>query len=293
MKPAPFDYQALDSLEAVLALKAEHGEDAKILAGGQSLVPAMNFRLAQPTLLLDINGVPGLDDIRVEGDGSLAIGAMARQRSVELSADAARQAPLLHETMPFIAHPQIRNRGTIGGSLAHADPASELPVVALASGARFKAVNANGERWIDAADFFFGMFMTDLAEDEILAEVAFPSMPDKTGWSFIEIARRSGDYAMMGVAVLITLDESGKCADATLVYLNAGDGPMPAPEAAAMLAGETLSDDLAQAVASKAAQDEIEPFGNIHASEAYARHLAEVVTRRALGVAFQRAANGK
>lgn len=289
MKPAPFEYQAPDSLEAALAVMAEHGDDAKVLAGGQSLIPAMNFRVAQPTLLVDLNPVSELDYIRRGDDGELQIGAMTRQRTVELDPLVAESAPLLHETMPYIAHPQIRNRGTLGGNLAHADPASELPAIAVARGARFKVQSKDGERWIDAGDFFFGMFMTDLQPGEILVEIAFPPMPPRTGWSFVEVSRRPGDYAMMGLGAVVTLDEDGVCTDAHLVYLNAGDGPVDAPQAAGLLKGEKRGEDAFEAAAVKASQDEIDPFGNVHATVEYQRHLARVLTRRALDTAFQRA----
>lgn len=288
MKPAPFEYYAPVSLEEALALLDEHGDEAKLLAGGQSLIPAMNFRVSQPAVLVDLNRLDGLEFIRQE-DGELRIGAMTRQRAVELDETVAQADPLLHETMPFIAHPQIRNRGTFGGSIAHADPASELPVIAVARGARMKAQNTGGERWISADDFFFGMFMTALEANEILTEVAFPAMPERTGWSFMEVSRRPGDYAMMGVGALVTLNGGKKVEEARLVYLNAGDGPMDAKEAAGMLAGEQQNDEVIMASAEKAASSEIDPLGNIHASIDYQRHLARVLTVRALNTAFERA----
>jgi carbon-monoxide dehydrogenase medium subunit len=289
MKPAPFEYQAPDSLDAALAIMAEHGDEAKVLAGGQSLVPAMNFRVAQPALLVDLNAVSELDYVRRSDDGEVQIGAMTRQRTVELDPLVAESAPLLHETMPHIAHPQIRNRGTMGGNLVHADPASELPALAVARNARFKAQSTEGERWIDASDFFFGMFLTDLQPGEILVEIAIPSMPERTGWSFMEVSRRTGDYAMMGVCAVVTLDENDVCADARLVYLNAGDGPMDASQAAGLLKGEKQTNDVFEAAAVKASEDEIDPFGNVHATVEFQRHLARVLTRRALDVAFLRA----
>lgn len=288
MKPASFEYLAPHSLDEALALLKEHGSDAKVLAGGQSLVPAMNFRLAQPRILVDLNRLPGLDDIRpVDGVG-LRIGAMSRQRRLELDALVAERAPLVAETMPYVAHPQIRTRGTLGGSLAHADPAAELPVVALALGARLLARCADGQRWIPAGRFFIGTFTTDLAPEEILVEVELPAMPSGAGWSFMEVARRQGDYAMLGVAVLLSLDERRVCKSARLVYLNAGDGPLEAQAAAGSLHGEVLSDDAIE-TASALVDGEIEPWGNVHASPAYQRHLARVLTRRALKQARERA----
>ena len=205
----------------------------------------------------------------------------------------AESAPMLHEAMPTIAHPQIRNRGTLGGSLAHADPASELPVVVVARGARLKAQSADGERWIEADDFFQSMFLTDLGAEEILVEVAFPPMPPRTGWSFMEISRRPGDYAMMGVGALVSVDKGGVCTQARLVYLNAGDRPMDAPQAAEMLKGEKRSEKAIEAAAVTASEKEIDPYGNVHASAAFQRHLARVLTKRALDVAFERATDSK
>lgn len=289
MKPAPFDYLAPDSLDAALAILSERGSDAKLLAGGQSLVPAMNFRILQPALLVDLNRLPGLSFITRTDDGELRLGALNRQRALERDPLIARESPLLHETIPFVAHPQIRNRGTLGGNLAHADPAAELPVVMVALGARFRAQSANGERWISADDFFRGMFTTDLAPEEALVEVALPALPPRTGTCFMEIARRRGDYAMAGVAAVVTLDERGVCQKARLVYLNVGDGPVNARQAAGALEGSPPSQDTIDAAASMAANKEIDPMGNLHASAAYQRHLARVLTRRALTTAFERA----
>ncbi len=269
-------------------LLSQHAGEAKILAGGQSLVPAMNFRVVQPSLLIDLNRVAELSFIREEGN-AIRVGAMARERHLEFDASIEKRIPLLHEAVPNIAHPQIRNRGTIGGSIVHADPAAELPMLMVALNARLKGKNKSAERWIDAKDFFAGMFTTALEPDEILAEIEIPFMPPRTGWSFMEVAPRSGDYAMMGVAALVTLDKDGKCKSATLVYLNAGDGPVDAVASAQMLAGESLSDKSIESTAVHASENEINPFGNIHASTDFQRHLAKVLTQKALKQAAQRA----
>ena len=289
MKPAPFEYHAPASLEEALFILHNSGGEAKILAGGQSLVPAMNFRVVQPSVLIDLNRVPELGYVHEDGE-CLRIGAMTRERQLELDESIVKRTPLLHEAAPHIAHPQIRNRGTIGGSIVNADPAAELPVLMLASQARLKARSASAERWIEAKEFFVGMFTTALEPDEILVEIELPFMPPRTGWSFLEVAPRAGDYAMMGVAALVTLDDAGKCKEAKLVYLNAGDGPVDAREAAQLLQGQSLNEELIESAAQTASGQEINPFGNIHASVEYQRHLANVLTRKALKLAIQRAA---
>jgi len=288
MKPAPFEYFIPDSIEQALELLREHGDDAKILAGGQSLVPAMNFRIHQPGVLIDLNRVPELGYIHENGK-AIRVGAMTRERHLEFDDLIAKRAPLLHETVPFIAHPQIRNRGTLGGSLVNADPAAELPVLMLALNARLKVRNTASERWVEAQDFFVGMFTTALEADELLVEIELPVMPPRTGWSFMEVAPRAGDYALMGVATLVSLDDSGMCKEAKLVYLNAGDGPVVAKEAAKSLEGEPLNDSLIESAAKHASESEITPFGNVHASPEFQRHLANTLTKRALKRALERA----
>jgi CO/xanthine dehydrogenase FAD-binding subunit len=288
MKPAPFEYYDPHSLEEALSILSQYAGEGRVLAGGQSLVPAMNFRVLQPGVLIDLNRVQELSFIREDGD-RICVGAMARERHLEFDPSIARQIPLLAEATPFIAHPQIRNRGTIGGSIVNADPAAELPVLMLALNARLKAKNSSAERWIDAPDFFAGMFTTTLAPDEILVEIELPSMPLHTGWSFMEVAPRAGDYALMGVAALVTLDEDGNCTHAKLVYLNAGDGPVDAKEASQLLQGERLTDTLIESAAALASEKEIHPFGNIHTSQEFQRHLANILTKRALKQAIQRA----
>lgn len=288
MKPAPFEYYVPDSLEEALSLLREHGGEAKILAGGQSLVPAMNFRVVQPGVLIDLNRVKELGYIRDEG-GALLVGAMTRERELELNVLVSVQVPLLAEAMPHVAHPQIRNRGTLGGSLANADPAAELPVIMTALGARFKVRNASAERWIAVPEFFLGLFTTALASDEILVEIELPFLPPHTGWSFLEVAPRAGDYALMGVAVSLQLDPGGVCQEARLVYLNAGEGPVDAREASRLLIGTSVDEDRIGSAAALASRKEIAPFGNVHASPAFQRHLADVLTRKALRQALQRA----
>ncbi len=290
MKPPPFEYIAPDTQAEALEAARQAGSDAKFLAGGQSLVPAMNFRISQPALLIDLNRVPGLDYIRRDDGSGVHFGSMTRQRRLELDPIVAADVPLLAEAVPFIAHPQIRNRGTLGGSLAHADPASELPVIAVALDAQMRLASTTGDRWVAAKDFFQGMFTTALAPDEMLVEVVLPATPKRSGSAFLEFSRRRGDYALMGVAAILRLDEAGACSAARLVFLNAGDGPVEAPQAASMLSGRRIDTSIAESAAAHAAEKEIEPLGNLHATPSYQRHLARVLGRRAILLAAQRAA---
>ncbi len=289
MKPAPVDYVAAGSLEEALSLLAEHGSDAKPLAGGQSLIPLLNFRLARPTVLIDLNGLGELSYVRPGDDGGLSIGAMTRHSTLESDPAVAAAAPLMHAAAGFIAHPQIRNRGTLGGTLAHADPAAELPVVSVALGARLRIVKAGGtERWAEVADFFVGLLTADLQPGELLVEVQVPAMPAGSGWAFQELARRTGDYAHAGVAVVLTR-AGDACSRARLVYLSLGDGPMRARQAEQLLEAQGVSEGTIEEAAALATTSEIEPAGDIHASEAYKRHVARVLTRRALTEAWRRA----
>ncbi len=281
MKPAPFDYFAPTTLAEALDLVAQHGQDGKLLAGGQSLIPVMNFRLAQPSVLVDLNGVEALSFIAANDDG-LHLGAMTRQRTLERDSRIAQHAPLIQQTMPLIAHAQIRNRGTLGGSLAHADPAAELPVLAVALEAKFKLQRLAGARWVDAADFYQSLFTTALEPDEILTEISIPPRKPQTGYAFQEFARRHGDYAQAGVAAIISLDAENVCTAARLVYLNVGDIPMVAQQAMALLVGERLTDAAIDAAAQHAAQHEIAPGGDVHGSAEYKRHLAYVLGKRAI-----------
>ncbi|OGT95820.1 MAG: molybdopterin dehydrogenase, partial [Gemmatimonadetes bacterium RIFCSPLOWO2_02_FULL_71_11] len=256
MKPAPFAYHAPHTLDEALALLAAHG-DAKPLAGGQSLIPAMNFRLARPAALVDLGGVAELRYVRAEG-GVLALGAMTRQAELERSDAVARLAPLVAEAMPHVAHPQIRNRGTVGGSLAHADPAAELPAVMVASEARLLLRGRAGERWIPAEQFFVGLFATALAPGELLVAIELPAPPPRTGWAFEEVARRHGDYALVGVAASVTLDAAGRCARARIVLLSVGDGPTLAVHAAQALQGREPTDAAVRAAGDAAAHEDID-----------------------------------
>ena len=291
MKPAPFEYFRPRTLEEALALLAEHAGEAKPLAGGQSLIPAMNFRLATPAALVDLNALTELAYIKDESDG-LCLGGMTRQRAIERSLVVAKQAPLVAETMPFIAHAAIRNRGTVGGSLAHADPAAELPAVMLALNAQFRLRSSTASRTVDADDFFVGLFSTAIVPGELLTEITIPKTPLRTGFAFQEISRRHGDFALVGVAASVTVDEQGKCTAARLALLSVGDRPMLARHATKALLGQVPSVEAIRAAAHAAAADDIDPSTDIHASARYRRHLANVLTRRTLTLAFDRVSTG-
>jgi aerobic carbon-monoxide dehydrogenase medium subunit len=287
MKPAPFRYLAPRTLAETLQLLAQHGDDAKPLAGGQSLVPAMNFRLARPAVLVDLNRVGELAYL-ARRDGALSIGAMTRQRTAERAAEVLAEAPLLAEALRYVAHPQIRNRGTIGGSLAHADPAAELPAVALALDATVELRSERGSRRLRASDFYTGLFATALAPGELLTEVTIPSPALRSGFAFEELSRRHGDYALVGVATAITLDAGGRVERARIALLSVGEGPWLAERAAGLLRGSLPGEEVARAAADSAAAD-VDPPSDIHASAAFRRHLVAVLTRRALLRAFARA----
>lgn len=290
MKPPSFNYLAPTILDEALAHRADYGDEAKLLAGGQSLIPTLNFRLAQPTLLIDLNPIADLNYIRPTPDGGVVVGTMTRQRQVEINPHIAARAPLVHQTMPYIAHVQIRNRGTFGGNLAHGDPASELPAVALALNARFQAQSrAGGTRWIAAREFYYGLFANALRPDEILTAVELPPVPPRTGTAIHEMARRHGDYALVGVVAVVTLTEGGQCQDASIAFLSVGDAPVLAHKAMAVLAGQALTDKTITAAAETAATQDIDPESDIHATAAFRRHLATVLTRRVLTEATQRA----
>ena len=285
MKPAAFEYFGPASRDEALDLLARH-EDAKPLAGGQSLVPAMNFRLARPAVLIDLNRIADLAGIH-EGE-SLRIGAMTRQADIERQAGMARLAPLVSDAMPHVAHAPIRNRGTIGGNLAHADPASELPAVMTALGARFRLQRIQGERWIPASEFFQGLFVTALEVGELLVEVEIPRRPARSGHGFLEVCRRHGDYALTGACAEVSLNDRGECALARLVLFGVGEGPWLANRANDLLTGSRPDAEIIAAAAETVRAD-VDPPSDIHASAAYRRHLSGVLARRVLSLAFERA----
>jgi aerobic carbon-monoxide dehydrogenase medium subunit len=289
MKPASFDYYAPRTLDEALSLLAQHGSDAKPLAGGQSLIPAMNFRLAAPSVLIDLNPIETLAYV-TENDGGLRIGAMTRHCSVERSAVVSQVAPLISAAMPFVAHLAIRTRGTIGGSLAHADPAAELPAVMLALDAAMTLTSSRGARRVPAGEFFTGLFTTALEAGELLTEIEVPRLPPRSGVAFQEFSRRHGDFALAGAAAMVTCDEAGRCTTARLALLSVGERPVMPAAVARTLQGQAPTGEAIRA-ASTALAAELDPPGDIHASSRYRRHLATVLSRRVLERAFQAAAN--
>jgi carbon-monoxide dehydrogenase medium subunit len=280
VKPPPFEYSAPETLGDALALMQEYGDEARPLAGGQSLVPLLSLRLARPSRLVDLAGIAALADIRTEGD-VLVIGAMVRERAAERHAEVRTTAPLLSQALPLIGHPAIRSRGTIGGSLAHADPAAELPAVALALDAELVAQSAErGTRTIPATEFFTGFLSTALEPDEILTEVRIRRPATGAGTAIDEVARRHGDFAMVGAAAAVRL-ERGRLADVRVVLTGVSDAAFRATEAEAVLAGAEPT-EAAFADAADQAAKALSPPADIHGSSAYRRHLARILITRTL-----------
>lgn len=288
MKPAPFKYVAASSLDHALSLKSEHGDEARFLAGGQSLIPTMNFRLARPSVLIDINGLRDLAGVDRSDGADIRVGALTRYRDLERNGDFLKSCPLFADALPHIAHPQIRNRGTIGGNLSHADPASELPALAVAMQARMRIKSSAGEREVPASEFFMGLLTADIGPDEMLVEIAYPARKPCTGTCFQEVARRRGDFALAGVAAMVTLDQERRCTDVRLALCGVGETPVDASEAVAGLIGTDCSDEAIDAVVTEV-QAIIEPSGNVHATPDYQRHITGVLTRRTLTRALRRA----
>jgi len=288
LKPAPFDYVAPRTVAEAVDHLGRHGAEARVLAGGQSLVRLMNTRLATPAVIVDINRVEGLDAIAVE-NGSVRIGALARQRAAELSDDVRAEAPLFAEAGGHVAHPSVRRRGTVVGSIAFADPSAELPAALLALDGQVVARSTRGERVVDADSFFTGPFTTSLAPDELALALRIPKTANgRTGSAFVEESRRHGELPMCGVGTVVTLDEDGDVAAARIALCGVHRRPIRAREAEAALAGTRPNDKVLREVAALAAAA-TDPIGDTHASAAFRRHLATVLTRRALDTAVSRA----
>lgn len=285
MKPPRFDYDDPATVDEVLDLLADHGEAARVLAGGQSLVPLLNFRLLRPGRVIDINRLTSLGGVAPTPDGGVRLGALVRQRALERSALVRERCPLIAQAMPFVGHPQIRTRGTLGGSLAHADPAAELPAAMVALGARLTLRRAGGQRTLGAEEFFVGALTTALAPDELLTEVEVPPARVRSGSSLLEVARRRGDFALGGVAATLTLDPHGRIAGAAIVCFGIGDRPRRAADAEGSLTGAAPS-AAAFAEAGRLVAGGVDAAGDIHASASYRKRLAGVLTARALAAAL-------
>jgi CO/xanthine dehydrogenase FAD-binding subunit len=283
MKPPSFLYACPRSPDEALALLAEHGEAAKLLAGGQSLVPMLNLRLAEPRVLIDLNRVSELSYIHREG-ATLRIGAMTRHRDLEIAAEVSLAEPLLVRAAREIGHLAIRNRGTIGGSVAHADPAAEWPLVAVALDARLVLRSAAGARTIAARDFFVGPLTTALGPTEMLTEVAFPVAPADSRFGFSELSRRPGDFAIVAVACRVVRDESGVCLASTLAVGGAHGTPIHVPEVEGILRGSRAEAGALRSAAEVVTR-KVDPGGDVHGSADYRRRMAGVLARRALGEA--------
>jgi len=286
MKPAAFDYVIADSIDMAVASLADGGGDAKIIAGGQSLVPMLNFRLIRPSVLIDINRIGDLAFIKEAGK-KICVGALTRHYQIETSPVIARHLPVLASAMTHVAHLAIRNRGTIGGSLSHADPAAELPMMALLLDAELHIASASGKRTIAARDFFVGALTVDLARDDIVTEIALPKLPPKTGWGFEEVARRSGDFALAAAAATLTLS-GGVISQARIALTGVGPTPVRVAQAEELLVGQALEPGLIDRIID-VVRAAIEPETDLHASSDYRRHLASVLVGRAVSAAWRRA----
>jgi carbon-monoxide dehydrogenase medium subunit len=286
VKPPAFDYDRPESLDGALRLLAEHGTDAKVLAGGQSLLPMLSMRLAAPSRLVDVNRVAGLDYLSCEPDG-VRVGALARHSDVLADAGTARVQPLLAQALRLVAHPTIRNRGTSVGSLVHADPAAELPAVLSVLGGSVTVAAGSGRRTIAAADLFLGPMESALAPDELAIEAFFPALGPRAGCAFAEVSRRHGDYAVCGVAAVVELDEDLRINSARAGYLSIAGTPLVL-DLTGPVDGRSFDADLGPAA--EYARDAVEPESDLHASADYRRQLVAVLTARVLGQAARSAA---
>lgn len=291
MKPPPFDYVAPASLDDVVSVLASE-PDAKLIAGGQSLMPLINMRMARPEILVGLEKVPGLDDLRLDGGGFLNIGAMTRHRALERDAVVAEYAPVLSDVVRHVGHVAIRNRGTVGGSVAHADPAAELPLAMLALDAEFVAAGPAGERTIPCDAFFRGFLTTALQPDEVLVRIRVPVGRLQRGFGFAEMARRGGDFAIASVLVLVGVDSAGRVDDVRIVAGGVDKCPVRIAEAEASLIGCSAGDQGAIEHAAEAVADWIDPPFDIHGSTEYRCAIAAVLTSRALAQAMSRALEG-
>jgi CO/xanthine dehydrogenase FAD-binding subunit len=291
MKAAPFEYYRPKTLAEALHRLEQGGEDGRILAGGQSLAPVLALRLARPKVLIDINGLMELDYVQ-EQHGCLAVGALTRQRALERSSDVAKWCPLLWESMPLVGHIQTRNRGTIGGSLAHNDPAAELPAIALALDAEMVVASSEGNRVVTAKDFFLSAYSTVLQYNEMLTEIRFPPWPTDAGWAVLELSPHHGSFAIAGTAVRLQIDTFGTALDVRIALFGVDHVPRRAELAEKRLEGERINESAISDAAAQATAG-IESYEDVQASDAYRRHVGGVLVKRALQQALNRAASGE
>ncbi|MEI8131230.1 MAG: xanthine dehydrogenase family protein subunit M [Leptolinea sp.] len=292
MKPVKFDYYAPASVDEAINTLAELGYDGKVLAGGQSLIAAMNFRMARPAALVDLNNISELSYIKSTPEGGLAIGAMTRVFAVEHDPEVTKRFPLLPEVAKFIAHTQIRRRGTFGGAIAHADPAGQLPSIAVAMDANILIRGKGKERWVKASDLIIGPFMTVIEPDEMLTEVILAANPARTGSNYQQMSRQSGGYAQAAVASVVTLDDRNRCKAVRLVLMSVGEVPILSQKASQILVGQEPTAEAFKAVAEAAVASEIDPATDLHATADYRRNLIRVLVARSLAEAFGRAKKG-
>ena len=291
MKPVRFEYFAPQSIDEALDLLSQHGSDAKVLAGGQSLMPLMNMRLSRPAVIVDINRLQGLDKVETEPGGAITCGALVRHRTLEQATDVGGPAPVLAYAARHIGHSQIRNRGTVGGSLVHADPAAELPALAIALEAHVVLRSAAGERLLEATEFFITGLTTAIEPDELLTDMRVPGLTGDWGWGFHEVCRRDGDFALAGAVSLVRTGPSGVCDDARVTLFGVGGTPTRITAVETALVGTKL-DDRALAGAARLVEESLDPASDIHASMEYRKEVGAVVARRSLEDARTRLAVG-
>ncbi|MBA4398635.1 MAG: molybdopterin dehydrogenase [Anaerolinea sp.] len=289
MKPAPFEYYAPKTTEEALQNLTDLGYSGKVLAGGQSLIPAMNFRMARPSALVDLNNVAELAYIKLTDDGGIAIGTMTRDNAVEHDPIVKQRMPIVAETMGYIAHPQIRARGTFGGAIAHADPAAQLPALSLALNAKLLVKRKGAERWVTAEEFIVGPFMTVLEPEDMLAEVVLPPLAPRTAGSYKQVSRQRGGYAQAATISVVGLDDRNHVKDVRCVLFSVGETPILSKYAAKVLVGNEPTEAAIADVAAYAAKNECDPGSDLHGTTEYRRQLVEVLVRRALTEAVLRA----
>ncbi len=287
MKPTAFEYFTPSTVQEALQLLESQGDEAKIIAGGQSLVAMMNFRAARPEALIDINNIKDLDYIREEED-ELVIGALTRERTLEVSPLVKEKCPILAKAITHIGHLPIRFRGTIGGTLVHADPTAEIPITSVALDAKMKIAGPSGERVLNAGEFFLTYLTSAIEENELLVEVRIPTLPPKTtAWSYVDISRRFGDFAIVAVASVLSLDNDGVCKEARIAMGGVAPTPVRAKEAEALLAGQKITDSIIEEAAIKAAEsDDVDPDSDYHATAEYRKAMTKVLTQRGLKEAW-------